>query len=152
MTDRVAAWLGQADILLFHFPLEEPVRNLNENAGAIAHQRIGADGAAMGQVFEHEQAVLDRLMGRLVGKIGNEANAACITLVRRMIQALGTRQATNRRQRGRRQREDSAGALGSSLCRYFPQRTCFHALHHPCLLPDLPASHMALHPNAWRAP
>jgi hypothetical protein len=45
-----------------HFLAEEAVGDLHQHARAIAHQRVGADGAAMRQVFQHEQAVLDDLV------------------------------------------------------------------------------------------
>ena len=68
-------------------------RDLHEHAGAVAHQRIGADGAAMGQVFEHEQAVLDDLVRLLALHMGDEADAAGIMLVARIVKTLSGGQA-----------------------------------------------------------
>ena len=57
VADGIFAGLRQGDALQSHLLAEETVGNLHENAGAIAHQRIGADGAAMRQVFQDEQAI-----------------------------------------------------------------------------------------------
>src|SRR5690606_15695050 len=60
---------------------------------AVAHQRIGADGAAMRQVLEDEEAVLDDLVRLLALHVGDEADAAGIVLVARIIESLRRRQA-----------------------------------------------------------
>ena len=57
IADAIVAGRRQLDALLGHFLAEEPVRDLHQHAGAVAHQRIGADRAAMRQVFEHGEAV-----------------------------------------------------------------------------------------------
>jgi hypothetical protein len=44
------------------FLAEERVGNLNKQTGTVTHQRISADSAAVGQVFQHEQAVLHDLV------------------------------------------------------------------------------------------
>jgi hypothetical protein len=92
MADGIFAGLRQDDALQRHFLAEEAVGNLHENARAIAHQGIGADGAAMRQVFEDEQAVLDDLVRLLALHMRDEADAAGIVLVARIIKALFFRQ------------------------------------------------------------
>lgn len=57
IADSIFACLRQGNALLRHLLVEKAVRDLDENAGAVAHQRIGTDRAAVGQVFEHEEAV-----------------------------------------------------------------------------------------------
>jgi hypothetical protein len=59
VADRVVAGLRQVDALLRHLATEEAVRNLHQDAGAVAHQRVGADRTAMGEVFQHRQPVFD---------------------------------------------------------------------------------------------
>jgi hypothetical protein len=40
------------------------MRNLHEDASAVTGERVGADRAAMGQILENLQTVLDDLMAR----------------------------------------------------------------------------------------
>ncbi len=61
--DRVVAGRGQGDALLGHLLDEEGVRDLHHDAGAVAHQRIGAHGAAMLEVLENIEAALSRSNG-----------------------------------------------------------------------------------------
>ena len=44
------------------FLLEELVRDLDQDAGAVAGQRVGADGAAVLEVLEDAERVLDDLV------------------------------------------------------------------------------------------
>jgi len=91
VTDGILASLGQGDALLCHFLAEELVGDLQQNAGTIAHQRISTDGAAMGEVFQNEQAVLDDLVRLLALHMGDEADAAGIVLVARVVKPLRCR-------------------------------------------------------------
>ena len=66
---------------------EKLVRRLNQNAGAVAGARIGADRAAMFEVEQDRQRVFDDLV-RLAGlDIGNESDTAGILFQRRIKQA-----------------------------------------------------------------
>ena len=91
VADAILAGRRQLDALLGHLLAEETVGNLHQNAGAVAHQRIGADRAAMRQVFEHEQPVLDDLVRLHALHLRDEADAAGIMLVARIIEALSRR-------------------------------------------------------------
>ncbi len=93
MTDGVFASLRQCHALRGHFLAEEAVGNLHENARTIAHQRICADGAAMGQVFKDEQAVLDDLVRLDAFHMGDKANAAGIMFIGGIVKTLPFRQA-----------------------------------------------------------
>ena len=93
VADGIFAGLRQDDALQRHFLAEEAVGDLHQNARAIAHQRIGADGTAMRQVFQDEQAVLDDLVRLLALHMRDEADAAGIMLVARIIKTLFFRQA-----------------------------------------------------------
>jgi hypothetical protein len=79
---------SQRYALLRHLLAEEAVRDLDENACAIAHQRVGTDSTAMSQVLEDEQPVLDDLVRLLPLHMRNEADAAGIVLVARVVKAL----------------------------------------------------------------
>ena len=54
--------LRQLDARLCALFGEERVRDLDQDAGAVAHQRVGADGAAMLEVLEDLERVLDDLV------------------------------------------------------------------------------------------
>jgi hypothetical protein len=84
---RVMADGRQVDALRGHLLAEEAVRNLHEHARAVSHQRVGADGAAMRQVLEHGQAILDDLVRADVLHVGDEADAAGIVLLARIVEA-----------------------------------------------------------------
>ena len=51
VADAILAGRRQFDALGRHLLAEEAVGKLHQHAGAVAHQRVGADGAAMRQVF-----------------------------------------------------------------------------------------------------
>ena len=89
VADAILAGRRQFDALRRHLLAEEPVGNLHQHAGAIAHQRVGADGAAMRQVFEHGKAVLDDLVRLHALHVDDEADAAGVMLVARIVEALG---------------------------------------------------------------
>ena len=57
------------------------MRDLHQDAGAVADQRIGADGAAMLEVLEDRRRVLDDLRATCALQVGDEADAAGIAFV-----------------------------------------------------------------------
>ena len=61
------------------------MRQLHQDAGAVTRSRIAAAGAAMGQVVQHTQALLDDLVGLLAFDICYEANAAGVVLERWIV-------------------------------------------------------------------
>ena len=69
------------------------MRHLHENAAAVAHHGIGADRAAVGKVFQNREALFDDGVALAVFQIGDEADAAGIFLVGRIVEALCVRQA-----------------------------------------------------------
>ena len=87
--DGILAGRGQGEALLGHLLDEEGVRDLHQHAGAVAHQRVGADGAAMLEVLEDGEAVLDDLVAGAVLQVDDEADAAGIMLARRVVEARG---------------------------------------------------------------
>ena len=88
---RVAAGRGQREAELLALLLEEVVRDLNEHAGAVAGQRVGAHRAAVLEVGEDLERVGDDLMRLAALEVGDEADAAGIVLVRRVVKALRPR-------------------------------------------------------------
>ncbi len=76
--DGVLARSGQGKAFFLRLAREEGVRNLNEDACAVASARIGADGATMFEIAENADRVGDDLMRLLAFDVGNEADAARI--------------------------------------------------------------------------
>ena len=64
------------------------MRHLHEHASPVAGKRVGADGAAMGQVFEDLQTVLDDRVARPRLQVGDEADAAGIMFSFRIVESL----------------------------------------------------------------
>ena len=68
--------------------VEQGVGKLDQDAGAVAHQRIGADRAAVIEVLQDLQALGDDVMRFSALDVHDEANAARIVLIARIVQAL----------------------------------------------------------------
>ena len=64
------------------------MRDLDEDAAAVAELGIGADGAAMVEIVQDLQALLDDGVGLAVLHVGDEADAAGILLHRRVVEPL----------------------------------------------------------------
>ena len=88
MPDAVFAQRRQLDALLAHFLAEEPVRNLDQDAGAVAGQRVGADGAAMGEVLQDQQPLLDDGVALRALDVRDEADATGVVFPVGVVQAL----------------------------------------------------------------
>ena len=96
VADAVLADRRQLDALPSHLLAEEAVRYLHEHARPVAHQRIGSHRAAMGEVFQHGEAVADDLVRLDVLHLGDEADAAGIVFVARIVKPLALRQPARR--------------------------------------------------------
>ena len=59
---------------------DEVVGNLGEEAGAVAGDGIGVDGAAVGEVAQALEGTLNEGMRLLSTEVGDEADATCIAL------------------------------------------------------------------------
>ena len=89
LPDAITPGLRQVDALLGADRVEEVVRDLDEESRPVADQRIGAGGAAMGEVLEDLQPVLDHAAGLHALHVGDEADAASIALPVGAVEALG---------------------------------------------------------------
>ena len=87
--DRVVTGLGQLEADLGRLALEEGVRNLHQDAGAVAGARIGADRSAMFEVAENFQRIGHDRVRLLALDVGNEADAAGILLQRGIVETFG---------------------------------------------------------------
>ena len=90
--DAVLAGCGQREAELRAFAREELVRDLDQDAGAVAGFRIAAAGAAMRQVDEDLNALLDDVVAFVAADVGDEADAAGIVLMRRIVKPLRRRE------------------------------------------------------------
>ena len=66
---------------------QKRVRHLHEDAGAVAGRRLAAARAAMQQVDQDAQPLLDNGVRAAALDVDDEADAAGIVLVRRVVQA-----------------------------------------------------------------
>ena len=85
---RVVAGRRQVDAGLLRPVAQQRVGRLDHAAGAVADQRIGADGAAMVEVDQDLQALADDVMRLAALDVGHEADAARVVLVARVVQSL----------------------------------------------------------------
>ena len=109
------------------------MRDLDEHASAVAHQPVGADGAAMLEIVENLQPVIDDAMRLLVLQADDEADAARVALVQRVGETLGDISATGWRANAFGRRSDrSAGPKRLALA------------HRNALSPPSPVHHTAL--------
>ncbi|MNS96608.1 hypothetical protein D3C72_1309180 [compost metagenome] len=81
----------QAHALRGHFFAVELVRNLDQDTGAVAHQRVRADGTPVVQVLQDLQALGNDLVGLLALDVRDHADAAGVVLVGRVVHALRLR-------------------------------------------------------------
>ena len=80
VADAVMAGLRQFKAQLRAFLAQEAMRDLHRHAGAVAGDRVRAHCAAMGEVQQHLQTVLDDLVRRLALHVRDEADAARVEL------------------------------------------------------------------------
>ena len=85
--DGVVAGRRQFEAELGRLLGEEFVRRLHQDAGAVAGARIGADGAAMLEIEQDGQRVLDDLVRLAALDVGNKSDPAGIFFQRRIEEA-----------------------------------------------------------------
>ena len=85
---RIVACRRQREAELGAFLGEEAMRDLDQHAAAVAGLRVGAHGAAMIEVVENLQALLDDDVRLAVLHVGDEADAAGVLLIGRIVKAL----------------------------------------------------------------
>ncbi len=98
----VLAGRRQGHALLGHVFAVELVRDLDQDTGTVAHQRVGADRAAVIQVFQDLQALQDDLMALLALDMSNHADAAGVFFIGGVVHALGLRTRDRRLRSGGR--------------------------------------------------
>ena len=78
----------QRDALRGHFFAVQRVRQLNQNARAVAHQLVGTHGAPVVEVFKNLQGLRDDGMAFVALDMGDKTDAARIVLVGTCIQTV----------------------------------------------------------------
>ena len=77
----VLAGRRQRHALLGHFFAVQRVGDLDQDAGPVAHELVGTDGAAVVDVLEDLERLGDDVMALLAFDMGHEAQAASVMLV-----------------------------------------------------------------------
>ena len=85
------ARLGKREAELLAFGRKEAVRNLDQDAAAVAQRRVRADRAAMVEIDQNLKTLFEDRMRLAVLHVGDEADAAGIMLLRRIVETLGAR-------------------------------------------------------------
>jgi hypothetical protein len=132
--DPVLARLREADALGGKLFAEKRVRNLDQDPGAVARQRVGAHRPAMGEIAQDLEALLDDSMAFLPLDVRHEANAARIMLVRGVIKALPLWRTCNVHRGLSKKPNDSSGVWRAPL-------RCVHYARVPA--PHNPATRFA---------
>ncbi len=89
--DAVLTDGGQRQSLAAADATKERVGNLDQDARAVALQRVGAGGAAVGEVAQDREALRDDRVALLALDVRDEAEPARIVLVRRVVKTLPRR-------------------------------------------------------------
>ena len=86
--DAVFTWWRQRHALGRHLGTVIVVGHLDQDAGAVAHQLVGPDGAAVVQVGEDVETLTDDCVRALSFDVRDEADAASVVFGRRVVEAL----------------------------------------------------------------
>jgi hypothetical protein len=86
--NRVMPGRRQVEPGIFRPLPEQRIGDLDQDAGAVADERIGADGAAMVEIDEDFEAAADQIVRLPALDVDDKADAARIVLVPRIVQAL----------------------------------------------------------------
>ena len=89
--DAVRAGSGKFEAQPGTFAGEELVRDLNEHAGPVAGFRIATAGSAVGEVDEYLNSLADYVVAFVAADAGYKSDAACVVLVRGIVQSLDRR-------------------------------------------------------------
>src|SRR5207244_3908499 len=93
LSDRIILRSGQGEADALGLIDKEVMRDLQKDAGAVARLGIGAHGAAVLEIAQYAEAIGDDLVALEIVDIGDEADAAGIVFVTRIIKAMRFRQA-----------------------------------------------------------
>ena len=89
----VSAAGGQINSKFFAFFAEEYMGDLRKHSRAVARFRIATRRAAIGEVDEHLKTLADNVVALFAANAGDQAHAAGVVLVARMVKPLRARSA-----------------------------------------------------------
>ena len=95
--DAVLTRRGQLEPELRALAREKLVRDLNQDAGAIAGFRIAAAGSAVRQVDQYLNSLSNDFVAFMTADAGHKAHAARVMLMARIVQPLCLRKAVRAR-------------------------------------------------------
>jgi hypothetical protein len=78
----------QFHALLGHFFAVVLVRDLDQDTGAVAHQRVGAHRAPVIEVLQDQQTLFHDRVALVALDVGDETDAAGIVFIGRIVQTL----------------------------------------------------------------
>ncbi len=118
---------------------EELVGHLGEDAGAVAHERVGAGGAAVLQVGEGQQGLVDDVVTGGAAQGGHHGDPAGVVLVVRAVETLVRGLGAEARERrgdlgawGVRGRRRRLGHQVITVLRAGPDGGCRRVMRHRC--------------------
>ena len=94
--DGVGAGVGEGESGRLGCADQEPVRHLDQNAGAVAGGDLGARRTTVGQPLEDGQPLVDDVVVGTAVEVGHHAHAAGVVLIRGVVKADGHRVASFR--------------------------------------------------------
>ena len=89
---RVLAGRGQFNSEGCALAGKKLVRNLNQDAGAVTSFGIAAAGAAMREIYQDLDSLLDDLVALFAANAGYKAHSTSVVLIRRIVKTLARRQ------------------------------------------------------------
>ena len=90
-TDGVATGTGQREPRFLGRRRQEPVRDLDQDAGAVTRLDLGPGRAAVRQALEHGEAAVDDVVVGPAVQIGHHADTTGVVFVCRVVEARGHR-------------------------------------------------------------
>src|SRR5262245_45165795 len=88
--DAVFTFSRKRDVEFLAFLFQESMRYLHEHASTVPRLWITATRATMIEVFENLQSLLDDVVRALTLDVGNESNSTGVVLELRVVESLGT--------------------------------------------------------------
>jgi len=89
--DGVVSQRRQRQSPFGHGPAQEPVRQLDQDPGAVASKGIRSDGAAMIEVVHDLESLVDQVVAGLVADVGDEPEPAGVMFLRGIVHPLRRR-------------------------------------------------------------
>jgi hypothetical protein len=86
-TDAIVPGWGKLNVGRFAFASEKRIRQLNQDAGAVARERIATARAAVDEIEQNVDSLFDDAVTLSAGNVGNEADATGVVLVTGIVES-----------------------------------------------------------------